>query len=101
MDLLYFVFASYGLTQILVYGFIFDSIRPNEKVLKGFFHCPMCVGFWVGMFLFGINAFTELFTFEYNIANLLILSWLSSGTSYVLNMIFGDCGIKIDGGGKQ
>jgi hypothetical protein len=61
----------------------------------------MCVGFWVGAFLFGINTFTELFTFEYNLTNLFILSCLSSGTSYVLNMIFGDCGIKIDGGGNN
>ena len=30
----------------------------------------MCMGFWVGVFLFGINAFTELFTFEYNYANI-------------------------------
>ena len=98
MDLLYFILNAYGLTQILVYGSIFNSIRPSEKALKGFFHCPMCVGFWVGTFLFGINAFTELFTFEYNLANLFVLSCLSSGTSYVLNMSFGDCGIKIDGG---
>ena len=55
----------------------------------------MCLGFWVGAFLFGINTFTELFNFEYNIANLLILSWLSSGTSYIFNMIFGDKGFRI------
>jgi len=52
------------------------------------------------VFLFGINAFTELFTFEYNYANLLILGCLSSGTSYVLNMVFSDEGIKIYGGKK-
>tara|TARA_R100000808_G_C2144405_1_gene152192 strand:- start:478 stop:786 length:309 start_codon:yes stop_codon:yes gene_type:complete len=98
MDLIYFILASYGLTQILVYGSIFNSIRPDEKALNGFFHCPMCVGFWVGTFLFGINGFTELFTFEYSLINSFILSCLSSGTSYVLNMVFGDCGIKIDGG---
>ncbi len=56
----------------------------------------MCMGFWVGAFLFGINDHTELFTFEYTIANLFILGWLSSGTSYVLNMIIGDCGLKIE-----
>ena len=100
MELIYFILAAYGLTQILVYGKLFDNIRPSEEVLKGFFHCPMCVGFWAGVFLFGINSFTELFTFEYNLANLFILGWLSSGTSYVLNMIFGDCGIKIDGGAQ-
>jgi hypothetical protein len=98
MDLIYFILSAYGLTQIIVYGKIFDRIRPSEKILNGFFHCPMCIGFWVGAFLFGINGFTELFTFEYNLANLFILGWLSSATSYVFNMIFGDCGIKIDGG---
>ncbi len=46
-------------------------------------------------FLFGINAYTELFTFEYTIANLFILGWLSSGTSYVLSMLINDDGIQI------
>ena len=96
MDLLYFVLASYGLTQILVYGTIFNSVRPTKGKLGELFHCPMCLGFWVGAFLFGINRYTELFTFEYTFTNLFILGWLSSGTSYILNMIFGDCGIKIE-----
>lgn len=100
MDLVYFILAAYGLTQILVYGSIFNSIRPKEGKLGELFHCPMCMGFWVGMFLFGLNGFTELFTFEYSYVNLLILGSLSSGTSYIFNMVFGDEGIKIDGGKK-
>ena len=94
MDLLYFVLTAYGLTQILVYGTIFASVRPTRGKIGELFHCPMCLGFWVGAFLFGINGHTELFTFEYSLANLFILSCLSSGTSYVLNMIFGDEGIN-------
>jgi len=94
MELLYFVLAAHGLTQILVYGKVLDSIRPETGKLGELFHCPMCMGFWVGAFLFGINRYTELFTFEYSIANLFILSWLSSGTSYVLNTLFGDNGVK-------
>lgn len=86
------------MTQILIYGSIFNSIRPDKKTLNGFFHCPMCIGFWVGAFLFGINGFTELFTFKYNLVNLFILGCLGSGTSYVLDVVFNDCGIKIDGG---
>ena len=76
MDLVYFILTAFGLTQILVYASIFNKIRPSEQSLWGFgevFHCPMCMGFWVGVFLFGINDFTELFTFDYNFANLLIL----------------------------
>jgi len=92
VDLLYFILIAYGLTQILAYGTIFDKVRPPYK----FFRCPMCLGFWVGAFLFGINRYTELFTFEYNLANLFLLGLLSSGTSYVLCTIFGDDGVKYE-----
>ena len=98
MDLLYFVLAAYGLTQILVYGSIFNKIRPSRHWLYGFgklFHCPMCMGFWVGTFLFGINRHTELFTFDYNLANLFILGSLSSGTCYLLSVLVNDFGFKI------
>ena len=91
-ELLYFILAAYGLTQLLVYGKIFDRIRPDHY----FFNCPMCVSWWVGVFLFCVNGYTELFTFEYNLVNLLISGWISSGTSYVLNMVFGDQGININ-----
>ena len=95
MDLLWFILAAYGLTQMLVYGSIFDSIRPTKGSLGKLFQCPMCLGYWVGLFLFGVNYNTELFTFEYTIANLFILGWLSSGTSYVLSMLISDDGIQI------
>ena len=97
MDLIYFILISFGLTQILTYGKVFNSIRPKNY----FFHCPMCIGFWVGAFLFGINHFTELFTFKYNLINLLLLGCLSSGTSYVLCCLFDDDGFKIAKGGKS
>jgi hypothetical protein len=96
--LLWFVLAAYGLTQILVYGDIFNKIRPPKEWLNSFgllFHCPMCMGFWVGVFLWGINGFTELFTFEYSLVNLLICGWLSSGTSYILNILFCDNGFQM------
>ena len=96
MDLVYFALAAYGLTQILVYGKIFQDICPSKEKFKGFFHCPMCVGFWSGSFLFGINGFTELFTFDYNLANFFILSWLSSGTSYLLDQFMGDFGFRLE-----
>ena len=62
MDLLYFILAAYGLTQILVYGSIFNGWRPTKGKLGELFKCSMCVGFW---------------------------------TSYILNMTFGDEGIKL------
>ena len=95
-QLLSFVLCAYGLTQILVYGTILDRVRPKKGRLRKLFECPMCMGFWVGVFLWGINGCTELFTFKYTVANLFILGGLSSGTSYILNMIVGDCGFKIE-----
>ncbi len=97
LEILWFILCSYGLTQILVYGSIFKKIRPTKESLGGLgelFHCPMCMGWWVGAFLWGINRWTELFTYEYTLANLLILGCVSSGTSYILCTLFGDEGIK-------
>ncbi len=104
MELIWFVLAAYGLTQILVYGKIFSNYRPNKEDFKGWgeiFHCPMCMGFWVGLFLFFVNGFTELFTFDYNIVNAMICGWVSSASSYVLNMLFGDSGLNFNIGEKD
>ena len=42
-----------------------------------------------------LSPFTELFNFDVSIVNYLLLGGLSSGTSYILNMVFGDDGIQI------
>lgn len=95
MELLTFILVAYGLTQILVYGSILNSIRPTKGKLGELFHCPMCMGFWVGFFLCVISPFTPLFTFEPNFITPILLGCLSSGTSYVLCQVFDDEGIKI------
>ena len=91
LQLLYFILAAYGLTQILVYSTIFAPIRPKHH----FFHCPMCVGFWVGVLLVSINGFTELFTFDYNIANAFICGCVSAGVSYLISMLVDDSGLRL------
>jgi len=104
MELIWFALTAFGLTQILVYGKIFDSIRPakdSNKMWTVLFHCPMCMGFWSGLFLFLINGSTELFSFDYNIANALICGCLSSGTSYILSVLFDDDGLKLNFGEKN
>lgn len=61
----------------------------------------MCIGFWVGVFLWGVNNYTELFMFDSdNLLTGFLLGCLSSGTSYVLNVIICDDGIQI-GRGEQ
>ena len=99
--MLTFTIACVGMTQILVFGKIFNKIRPTEGWFGDLFKCPMCTGFWTGVFLWAINGFTELFTFDYSLITGFVLGCLSSGTSYILTMMMGDCGFKLDLGGKH
>ena len=70
------------MTMILVYGKIFDAVRPKHH----FFKCPMCVGFWVGTF----NWFMLDLSF-----NLFVAGCISSGTSYFISRLVDDDGILI------
>ena len=94
MQLIYFILCAYGMTYILIYGSIFNRIRPKKGQLGQLFKCSLCTGFWVGVFLWSINHFTELFTYDYNLVNALLLGSLSSGTSYFLSMVLDDFGFK-------
>jgi hypothetical protein len=56
MELLIWVFLSYGITNIIVFGSIFESLRGiikkiNPNFFGVLFSCPMCMSFWVGVFL--------------------------------------------------
>jgi hypothetical protein len=95
VELLYFVLAAYGLTQILVYAKVLDGLRPTTGWLGQLFSCPMCIGFHVGWILMLLSPYTELFNFDVTPVNYFILGFVSSGTSYVLNMLFGDEGLNL------
>ncbi len=56
----------------------------------------MCVGFWVGIFLWSVSNRTELFTFDDSIVTGLLLGFAGSAAAYVGNMVFGDEGIKVE-----
>ena len=90
VSVLVFILCAYGLTQILVFSSLFEPYRPSHH----FFHCPMCIGFWVGVLLVLLNPFTELFMFDISVANALLLGSLSSGTSYALCMLISDGGFQ-------
>ena len=53
MTTLYYIFMTYGLTNILVFGKIFDKPRnwvsDKSSFLKGLLGCMMCLSTWVGM----------------------------------------------------
>ena len=85
-----FVLASYGATAILAWGKVLDPIRPAAA----FFHCPQCVGFWVGV-AFGALGFEELLASEHPAFRLYLLGVLASGASFVISSSFDDDGIRI------
>ena len=91
MELIYFILSCFGITQIITKGSLFNKIREYGK----FWGCPMCIGFWVGSLVYLLNPYTTLFNYEYSILNFILLSSLSSGTSYVLGILFDDFGLKI------
>ena len=95
MELIHFILCAYGMTYILIHGSIFNPVRPKKGKLGELFKCPLCLGFWVGVFLWSINCFTELFTYDYNFINALLLGSLSAGSSYFLSMILDDFGLKL------
>jgi hypothetical protein len=94
MELLCFILVCFGMTHVIVYGKIFDKARPIQGWLGQLFSCTMCVGFWVGLIMYGISFHTELFNFDEGFATGFALGCLSSGTSYVLSTLFDDEGIR-------
>ena len=96
MTFIWFCLISYGLTQILVYGKIFDPIRPKTGKLGQLLKCPMCTGFWVGLFLWSVKDYTQLFTFDNSFVTAFLLGCAASATAYVVGMLIGDDGIRVE-----
>ena len=101
MELLIFILAAYGLTQILVYSDmpLIKKLRPAKDSFKGcgkVFHCPMCMGFHVGWFLVLLSPLTELFSFDHSLITAFLCGCLSAGTSYFLSMLLKDFGLNLN-----
>ena len=56
----------------------------------------MCTGFWVGLFLWSVKDYTQLFTFDNSFVTALLLGFAASAAAYVGNTVFGDEGIKME-----
>jgi hypothetical protein len=56
----------------------------------------MCTGFWVGIFLWFVRGYTQLFTFDDSLITGLLLGFAGSAAAYVGNMVFSDEGIKVE-----
>lgn len=93
--MLTFTIACIGMTQILVYGKIFNKIRPTTGWFGDLFKCPMCTGFWTGVFLWALSPYTELFTFDRSMVTALIMGCYSSICCYYGSMLMSDEGLQI------
>lgn len=90
-----YTIACIGMTQILVYGKIFEQIRPTQGWMGTLWSCPMCTGFWVGIFLWAVSPLTELFTFDHSLVTAFILGCYSSIVCYFGSMLVGDDGVQV------
>ena len=91
MELLIWLITAYGMTQILVYGSIFDKVRAwisrHSKFMEDLLGCMMCTSTWVG-FLFSFIFFSPtdtLTTLPY--INVLLDGMLASGGVWAINAI--------------
>ena len=92
------IILAYGLSQILVYGSIFDTQRqwvhawaelsPILKFISGLISCMMCTSTWVGFFM-SLTLFSPChYCFDTNIVSSTFFDgMLASGSVWAVNAI--------------
>ena len=92
------IILAYGLSQILVYGSIFDTQRqwvhawaelsPILKFISGLISCMMCTSTWVGFFM-SLALFSPCnYCFDTNIVSSTFFDgMLASGSVWAVNAI--------------
>ena len=92
MELLIWLISAYGMTQILVYGSIFDTprewITKKSKFFGDLLGCMMCTSTWVGFF-FAVVLWspTESFDLPIKYSNIFFDGMLASGGVWAINSI--------------
>src|SRR6056300_969075 len=102
MEIIFWIIAAYGMTNILVYGSIFENLRNSIhmtaetnipiissvfKFLSGLISCVMCTSTWVGFFM---SLFFSPFTFFIGLHpafGLFFDGMLASGGVWAINAI--------------
>lgn len=104
MNTLIFFLAGAGATQIVCFSKLFRWLRAwltTDKLywnLDSFFTCPLCVGFWVGVwfsFCFFL-ADWPLPCDDHPLASQFIHGCAMALVAYVLAMVVGDEGIRVN-----
>lgn len=103
MWLTIWILMAYGMSQILVYGSIFESLRAGihkwgedehapfqgvGKFLSGLISCMMCTSTWVGFFFSLILFSPTKYCFNsHDIISVFFDGMLASGSVWALNSI--------------
>jgi hypothetical protein len=94
-DLLIYILACAGMTQILCYATLFDPIRPQTGFFGELFKCSMCIGFHVGYINYILFWFSNIHLFPKYYIGMFICAGVSSFCSYVLDKCFSDEGFSL------
>ena len=92
------IILAYGLSQILVYGSIFDTQRqwihawaelsPILKFVSGLISCMMCTSTWVGFFMSLVLFSPTNYCFDANVVSSTFFDgMLASGSVWAVNAI--------------
>lgn len=102
MEIFFWILAAYGMTNILVYGSIFEGFRNSIhklantnvlvitsifKFLSGLISCVMCTSTWVGFFM---SLFFSPFLYFYGLHPTVAVFFdgmLASGGVWAINAI--------------
>tara|TARA_R110000824_G_C14849970_1_gene639976 strand:+ start:302 stop:625 length:324 start_codon:yes stop_codon:yes gene_type:complete len=100
MELILIILVSYGISNIVVFGSIFESLRDyamsfNPNFLGKLLTCMMCTPFWVGFFislgsiLSGYTQFSPFYNggLENIYLTIFLDSCLLSGTTWLIHTI--------------
>ena len=91
MEIFIWILSAYGMSQIIVFGSIFENFRQwiirNSKFFGDLVQCMMCTSTWVGFF-FSFAFFsptTTMIVIPYT--NIFFDGMLASGSVWALNAI--------------
>ena len=104
MELLLFILIAYGMSNIIVFGSIFDSFRTywqdkSPNFFGKLFSCMMCLPTWVGFFLslvyfsptlhYGMEDinFFNLFTIHKELSSVFFDGMLASGSVWLIHTL--------------
>jgi len=87
MELIYFILICFGLTKIVVRSSIFKPLRNHFKLLS----CCLCTGFHIGYIIYFLMFFPQV-----SIINAFFYACISAGSSYILDTIIDDDGLRVE-----